>query len=379
MLGRASRIAPRNLLFRLTPVRRLRGLLLSMVPCLAACAGPYAATQAPAETNSLRVLAFNVWQEGTKVEGGFEKIIDILLAADADVIALSEIRNYQGVDWLERAKQALRTRGETYHGDFVAGDVGVLSRWPIARAETIFFDPAKARGSLVGYWLQNPAGGELFVASAHLDYKNYAIYLPRGYDGNTFKIIDPDGDGEPNPVTDLERLHAMDEASGRDDILEAFVAFTNEQVDAETPIILAGDFNECSHLDWTAATRDLYSHNGVAIEWRNSRMLAEHGFRDTWRERHPDPVTHPGATWPSEAWKTPSTSWTPKVDERDRIDFIYLRDPTKTWSVRNAAIAGSPRYYVFDTLRENRSACPFALRDLPWPSDHKGVLVDFEY
>ena len=323
---------------------------------------------------ALRVLSFNLWQEGTSVEGGFDMIVDVIAASDADVIALSEVRNYDGKDLHGRLKQALFAKGKPYAGFYVGGDVGLLSRWPIVRAESVFDDPSKARGSLMAYWLKSPAGQEVLVAPLHLDYKNYAIYGPRGYDGNQFEIIDPDGDGVPNPITDLDALHAMDAASGRDEILKAFVAYADRYPTA--PTILAGDFNECSHLDWVEATKDLYSHNGVVIEWKNSVMLHAAGFEDAWRVVFPDPVTHPGATWPSEAFGKGSTSWTPKVDERDRIDLIYSRGgPT----AQRAWIVGSPRYYVYNQLRQPECACPFTLTDLPWPSDHKALMVDFEW
>lgn len=336
------------------------------------CAGPSSGHRAP----SLRLLAFNLWQEGTSVEGGFEKIVDVIDASDADVIALSEVRNYDGVDLHGRLKQALFDRGKPYHGFFVGGDVGLLSRYPILRAEPIFDDPDRARGSLMGYWLEVPRVGEVLVAPVHLDYKNYAIYGPRGYDGNEFEIIDPDGDGVPNPITDVDALHAMDAASGRDEILRAFVEYAQANQGPGRSMILAGDFNECSHLDWTEATKDLYSHNGVVIEWKNSVMLHEAGFRDAWRELYPNPVTHPGATWPSEAFGTGSTSWAPKVDERDRIDLVYFRGDL---APRAAWVVGSPRYYVFNQLAEPETDCSFAAVDLPWPSDHKAVMVDFEW
>ena len=356
---------------------RCFGVLMSLVALLGfwQCAAPSAAPDPAPNTPSLRILAFNLWQEGTSVEGGFEKIVDVIAASDADVIAMNEVRNYDGVDLHGRLKQALFAKGKPYRGTYVGGDVGVLSRYPIVRAETIFDDPERARGSLVGYWLDVPGAGEVLVAPVHLDYKNYAIYGPRGYDGNTFKVIDPDGDGVPNPITDLAELHAMDAASGRDEIVQAFLEYAEAHAEPGRSMILAGDFNECSHLDWTAATQDLYSHNGVVIEWKNSLRLHNAGFRDAWRELYPDPVTHPGATWPSEAYGKASTSWAPLVDERDRIDLVYYRgglEPAAAW------VVGSPRYFVFNELAEPNTACPFALTDLPWPSDHKAVMVEFD-
>ena len=44
------------------------------------------------------------------------------------------------------------------------------------------------------------------------------------------------------------------------------------QLDPSMRVIVAGDFNECSHLDWTEATKDLCGHNGVVMPWKNSQV-----------------------------------------------------------------------------------------------------------
>ena len=323
----------------------------------------------------LRVLQFNLWQEGTSVPGGFEKIVSAILASRADLVALSEVRNYHGRDLHQRLVRALAAKGATYFGRYGGGDVGLLSRWPILKTESIVDGTKEDRGSLIAFHLRLPSGKKLVVCSAHLDYRNYAIYLPRGYDGNSFKMIDTNGDGQPDPVTDLHVLHQMDRASKRDEALKRFVQFAQTKAMRSLPLLLLGDFNECSHLDWTAATAQLYSHNGVVIPWKNSLMLKKAGMRDAWRELYPNPVTHPGATWPSEAWKKGCTSWAPKVDERDRIDFVYYR--AKGWKPLRAWIVGSKRYWVYGKLQSPKTQDPFLLQDLPWPSDHKGILVEF--
>lgn len=332
---------------------------------------------APAKSSAaVRVLQFNIWQEGTMVEGGFEKIADIIAASNADLIALSEVRNYKHEDLHQRLCQALQQRGCTYYATYAGGDVGLLSRWPIAKAEPVADETAKDHGSVVAFHVQHPSGRSIVFCSAHLDYLNYATYLPRGYDGNSFKIIDPDGDGKPNPVTDLDRIHAMDAASKRDESIASFIAYAEKMVPNSTAVFLVGDFNECSHLDWSAATKDLYDHNGVVMEWANSKRLAQAGFVDAWRAMYPDPISHPGATWPSPAWGKGSTTWTPQADERDRIDFVY--SSAKRVQAIQGWIVGPQSYWLKDRIEPCQTSDPFALTDQPWPSDHKGVMVDFK-
>ena len=77
----------------------------------------------------------------------------------------------------------------------------------------------------MAYHLLHRNRQRLIVMSAHLDYRNYAVYLPRGYDPNSFKLIDTDGDGQPNPVTDTARIQKVDAASGRDEAVDAAIDY----------------------------------------------------------------------------------------------------------------------------------------------------------
>ena len=65
------------------------------------------------EHQKLKVLQFNIWQEGTIVPGGFDAIIDEVIRADADLIALSEVRNYDDNSLAERLVKALAEKGHT--------------------------------------------------------------------------------------------------------------------------------------------------------------------------------------------------------------------------------------------------------------------------
>ena len=149
-----------------------------------------ASTAMASPQNNLRIFQFNIWQEGTSVKGGFDKMIDTIIASKADVVALSEVRNYHGKDLHQRMIKALAAKGHTFHGKFIGGDAGLLSKFPVLKTKVVADFTKNDSGCLLAYHLQLPSKKELIVCSAHLDYKNFAIYLPRGYDGNSFKMID---------------------------------------------------------------------------------------------------------------------------------------------------------------------------------------------
>ena len=67
------------------------------------------------------------------------------------------------------------------------------------------------------------------------------------------------------------------------------------------PLILGGDMNTPSHLDWAASTQA--QHQELVVPWYATKILEEIGLIDTYRSLHPNPVTHPGITWNVEGKK----------------------------------------------------------------------------
>ena len=145
-------------------------------------------------------------------------------------------------------------------------------------------------------------------------------------------------------------------------------------------IILGGDFNEPSHQDWTEETKDLYDHHGFVIPWTVPVLLDEAGLKDAYREFYPDVLNYPGFTYPSDNPAKPADkiTWAPKADERDRIDYIWYY-PEKGLKVKDAAIFG-PKNSIVRAQRVQETSKDKFIEPLGvWPTDHKGVLVTFQY
>ena len=313
------------------------------------------------------VLQWNIWQEGTMVPGGYDAIVDEIERLRPDFVTFSEVRNYHGTRFCDRIVASLRERGLEYYS-FYSYDSGLLSRYPITDSTTVF--PENGDHGSIYRMVSEIGGREIAVYTAHLDYLNDAYYNVRGYDGSTWEKI-------PIPQTVLEVLQVND-ASQRDDAIREFIAAAGKDIEAGRIVILGGDFNEPSHLDWTWETKDLYDHNGLIIPWTVPLMLDNAGYIDTYREQFPDVLSHPGFTFPADNPLIPveRLTWTPDADERDRIDYIFYY-PYSGLELLDVSVFG-PRGSISNSQRVTEATSdPFIEPLGVWPTDHKGVLARF--
>lgn len=163
------------------------------------------------------------------------------------------------------------------------------------------------------------------------------------------------------------------------------LALIQASLDLGEPVIMVGDFNEPSHLDWT----ENYEHNGgadrivnnptpnnplnLAVEWAGSKLMADAGLRDAYRVVFPDEIANPGNTW------TPpydnSTPGRRDYDDQvlDRIDRIEYGGYGVT--VTAAAVMGEDP----DAAEHagNSELTPEIIFSGPWPSDHRAVVATF--
>lgn len=312
------------------------------------------------------VLQWNIWQEGTSVPGGYDAIVNEIVRLKPDFVTFSEVRNYNNTRFNDRMVASLKEKGLDYYS-FYTRDTGLLSKHPITDTLTVFPEN-EDHGSI--YRLVSSVGGhKVAVYTAHLDYLNCAYYNVRGYDGSTWKEI-------PVP-TSVEEVLAVNVASQRDDAIRKFMEVARKDVADGYSVIIGGDFNEPSHRDWLEANKDLYDHNGFVIPWTVTTLLEEAGFVDAYRKIYPNPLTHPGFTYPSDnLLKEPGKlTWAPKADERDRIDFIFYQG--KGIEAKKAVVFGPKGSIVRNQRVQETSKDKFLTPKGVWPTDHKGLLVTF--
>lgn len=266
-----------------------------------------------------RAMTWNIWHGGREdgEEIGPRKVVDVIRRSGADLVAVQETYG-SGEKLAEALGFRLHARGT---------NVSILSRFPIV-ADVSVFEEFKCVGAVV----ELPNGARAAF---------YSIWLPYADD-----IWKP---GERDPG-DVPRWIAACQPSA-DDLVKIRDAIDRRLAESGfegIPLIVAGDFNSMSHLDYTEVARDQF---GAVVDWPTSRVMTDAGFRDAHRERNPI------------VDRARDRTWSPRFEdqEQDRIDFIYHRhrDP----GARLEALEST----VIDEHPEG------------FPSDHAATLVRFRH
>jgi len=266
---------------------------------------------APATANagtlvsSLKVLSFNVWSgEGTAA--GRDKLREIMQTSGADIIGVQELDNAAGVS-------IAAAMGFHYYQQS-GGDIQVISRYPIT---------SSASGNL-GVKIELSPGQNIWLFNAHL-----AAYPYQPYDLRDGAL----------PMNEAAVIAAADSARGGG--TTSYLNSMASALSSGAPIFFTGDFNEPSHLDWTAAAAAATSRPyDLKVEYPTSKRIVDAGMTDSFRAIYPDEVAKPGYTW------TPGYPY-PTLDSdevHDRIDVIYHRGRgvTATAAATIGPVDGNP-------------------------------------
>src|SRR5262245_29981881 len=293
-------------------MREIRQILTALVMLLAL------ATTAAAQTDEaveLRVMIFNVWLGGDQVK--IQRLHDAIVGAKADIVLFQEPEG--------RTRLFAQALGFPYASE----RRHIISQYPL-------FDPPTEDADFA--FAEIRPGRFVAVADVHLTSDPYGPYAVR--DGKTAE-----------EVLKLEQDTRMPEIGPYISVLGPLAA-------SGVPMFIGGDFNAPSHLDWTAAAVAARPQLRFPVEWPVSKALADAGFRDSYREIHPDPVANPGITWTS-GYPVPHREANEMID---RIDQIYALGNATTVASQIVGEAGGP---------------DIDIGVAPWPSDHHGVVATF--
>jgi hypothetical protein len=308
--------------------RALRLLMAAML--VLGVPGGASAEPVPAAPVTVKVATFNILYGGDEISlqqpGGhwcqdpagcaasLAQVVAAIRASGADTVGMQE-----GTGNACRIADAL--------GWHCSPRLQVISRFPL-------IDPPGADGLYV--YNEVTPGRVMAVANVHLTSDPYGPYFPR--EGWTL-----------DEVLALEAELRLHEVERHRTVLPALAA-------SGIPVVMTGDFNSPSHLDWTAAVSDVRPVEvPYPIDWPVARSLADAGFRDAYRDAHPDPVADPGFTW------TPGYPRERKgVEVHDRIDWVLHTGPATTLT---AELVGEGAYPGTDVAVD------------PWPSDHRARVA----
>jgi hypothetical protein len=274
-------------------------------------------------STTLRVMTFNVEYGGEGVD--FDSVPAAIQAADADVVGVEEA-------WGNVPKIA-----EGLGWDHYDVRMQIVSRYPL-------LDPPGGEG--IYTYVEVAPGRVVAMGNVHLPSAPYGPNLVR--DGASAEEV-------------LRR-----EQRSRVPAITPTIEAMQPLAEAGVPSFITGDFNAPSHLDWTEATVDARPHVRYALDWPVGEIVEAAGFRDSYREVHPDPVTDPGITWP--AARPRSGGYNPGLSEhaaRDRIDFVYAAGPATATDSVILGEDGGQAEGVTETID-------------PWPSDHRAVVSEFD-
>ncbi|GCE50821.1 exonuclease III [Thermosporothrix hazakensis] len=270
--------------------------------------------QPPICGDTLHVMTFNIWNGGreTGKEQGVDRTIELIQQANADIITIQETYGSG-----PRIAEALG-----YYFYLRSRNLSIMSRYPILSTVPVF-DPFFSGCARIAL------RSDLSLHCLNI----WLHYLPD---------------------------YLGDIKAGRPFTIQQFLAGENQYRFPEItqilrtahrlpePILIGGDFNSGSHLDWIDTTAP--QHGGHVLPWPVSKAMEQAGFRDSYREIHPDPLAEPGYTWSPIA----------PADPHDRIDYIYYRNTTQRGAtlqpLASLVIESHPERY---------------------PSDHGAVLTTF--
>ena len=261
-------------------------------------------------------MIFNIWRSGVQLS--LHQVVAAIRAADPDVVALQEPEGNS------------RRIADMLGWDYVDERVHLISRYPLymGTQDDVHFSYVEVQRSKV-----------VAISNLHLPSDAYGPELVR--DGGKLEDV------------------LQGEADNRMYMLEPYAAALPKIAAQGIPLIVGGDFNSPSHLDWTAAmVKARPDAVKYPVEWPESKLMADSGFVDSYRTVHADPVAKPGLTW-TPGYPHPFVR---PQETHDRIDYIY--------SIGAKAVAS-------DVVGEVGGP-DVAIGVDPWPADHRALVTTFE-
>lgn len=262
---------------------------LSLIVCLL--------TSLTCRAEDLRVLCWNVQEGANHFDRGPEKTLKVIVDSRANLVLMQE--SCAIADGRPKLGPWLASQLGWHSYQAFGTQLCILTKFEIA--ETF----SHSNWSAIGARIKAP-GLEFIAWSCWLDHQ---CYLPDYW--------------RANPDASLADLLACETThSKRVKQTLALIARLNayRHLDGRVPLLVGGDWNCPSHLDYGAESHSL--HHNQSLPLPSSLALEQVGFTDTFRTVHPSVLKTPGITW-SPLYRTEPKTHKPLP--MDRIDRLYLR------------------------------------------------------
>ncbi|MCL1821680.1 MAG: endonuclease/exonuclease/phosphatase family protein [Prolixibacteraceae bacterium] len=273
-------------------------------------------------------MTFNMWHGGDAGKQPLSKSLEMIRDSGADIICIQEALGF-GDHRPDNSAAIARELGWNH----VSQDARAI----ISRHDVIETTPSKN-----GAKLKIAENRYVWVFNCHLMYIPYQPYQLADKPYGDFPFI----------KTEDEAIHWAKVARG--DEVQKIANEIKQKMEESWPVILTGDFNEPSHLDWTKKAANAGLHP-IKVEWPATKAFADIGMKDAWRVVYPDEVAFAGETW------TPINR---EGEIHDRIDFIFFAG--RKLKITNTQIIG-------EAEEKADIVVPY------YPSDHRAVMASFKW
>ncbi|WP_242158476.1 endonuclease/exonuclease/phosphatase family protein [Aestuariivivens sediminis] len=275
-------------------------------------------------------MVWNILHGANDIPDGIEHAIEIIKTINPDVILMIETYG--------SGKKIADALGYNFH--LIAPEGTLLDNKEINLSIFSKFPFGDRIDTDYPFYL---GGREIIIADQRIRFcTNWFHYLPWNNSPETMGLTS-------------EELLDWEKTGPRFEMIQKVLPYVKHyasQTDS-IPLIVGGDFNSPSHLDWGLETKS--RHNKLIVPWYSTRLLEDLGMMDSYRTVHPNPLTHPGITWDTKEQK-----------DEHRIDYIYFKGNSL-----KALKSDSYKTFLGDSLTINN-------RKIPYPSDHGIVVTTFQ-
>ena len=283
-----------------------------------------------AQKTEFKVMAWNILRSGNQIENGVDNVADMIKEINPDIVLMVEtygsgpyIAKKSGYNFHLVAKEGTAL-------DDKSVNLSIYSKFPFG--ERIDTDYPFFLGGI-----------EIFINNKKVRFfSNWFHYQPWNNKpedmGKTVKEL-------------LEWERTEHRYNMIQKVLPYFEKYAKES--DSIPIIVGGDMNSPSHLDWSEKTKKI--HNGLVVPWYSTKVFEDLGFTDSFREKNPNPIKYPGITWDHK-----------ERDDSHRIDYIFYKG-------KKLKSTQSKTYMQFFNEQIEINSKSFA-----YPSDHGIVVTTFK-